>query len=204
MAYYPSPDPSPATPTAPELPSPRAASPTSATPSTSSASATPAPNPALALGEPPKHKRLTAKTPVRLAEEKAAEGKAAESKDKATVEKIGSKGEVVVVGKRIRCKMCRCVPFYSLIARQTYFSPAFTAESSQDGSTSSSTSQERDNKPLRPIGATWALTDSNKKPGGWTTSTARTVRRQNPPRTLPRRLPHQKHRQLHRLQRQQL
>jgi dual specificity phosphatase 12 len=110
MAYYPSPDPSPATTTAPELPSPRAssssASATTPTPQSSNTSNLSS-APVLALEDPPKHKRLTAKTPARLAEEKAAEEKEAESKGKATVEKIGNKDEVVVVGKRIRCKMCR-------------------------------------------------------------------------------------------------
>ncbi|ORY89488.1 hypothetical protein BCR35DRAFT_275994 [Leucosporidium creatinivorum] len=108
MAYYPSPDPSPATPTAPELPAPKASpSSASASSATPQSSATTTSTSAPALEEPPKHKRLTAKSPARLAEEKVAEEKEVEVKEKTTVEKIGSKGEVVVVGRRIRCKMCR-------------------------------------------------------------------------------------------------
>ena len=51
----------------------------------------------------PARKRLTAKSTGKLAE-------LPKAVNKNPVEKIGTKEQVVVVGKRIRCKMCRCVP----------------------------------------------------------------------------------------------
>lgn len=65
----------------------------------------------MTLDTPPKRKRLTARSPQREAESAKLEQQKAEEKeqDKVPIEKVGSKGEVVIVGRRIRCKMCRSV-----------------------------------------------------------------------------------------------
>ncbi|KAL8281189.1 hypothetical protein RQP46_006547 [Phenoliferia psychrophenolica] len=55
----------------------------------------------LAPTDPPARKRLTAKGAGKVAETKPADP------EKNSVENVGTKGQVVVVGKRIRCKMCR-------------------------------------------------------------------------------------------------
>lgn len=54
-----------------------------------------------AAGEVPTRKRLTARSAGKQPETKPEE--------KNPVEKIGTKGQVVITGKRVRCKMCRCV-----------------------------------------------------------------------------------------------
>lgn len=106
LAYYPSPD------TAPEKLS---AAPRSDASHAAAASLPPLDGDALpGLAAPPMRKRLTPRK----------EGEAEEEKKTAEIEKIGSKGDVVVVGRRIRCKMCRFVsllfphsPFSSILPR---------------------------------------------------------------------------------------
>lgn len=81
---------------------------------------------------------------------------------------------------------------------------AIAVESLQDGSTFSFMSQERDNKlSLRTV-ATWAPTDSNKKLGGWTISTARTAKNLNQPRSHRSQFQSRQRRYQHQPQHQQL
>ncbi|GAA5865838.1 hypothetical protein JCM1840_006269 [Sporobolomyces johnsonii] len=113
LAYYPSPSPSPRdrsdsfslsmTPLSSELISPPVSP---RKPSISSVSLPkeklqPRPDPLPELAAPPARKRLTPRKAD--AEPKALE----EEPEKAPVEKIGTKDQVVVQGRRIRCKMCR-------------------------------------------------------------------------------------------------
>lgn len=86
LAYYPSPEGSPQNPFTSVSPSADASSTGTNTTGVTSV---------------PMRKRLTPRK----------EGAAGVEQKAVQVERIGAKGEVAVVGRRIRCKMCRCAPF---------------------------------------------------------------------------------------------
>ncbi|GAA6001555.1 hypothetical protein JCM10207_006721 [Rhodosporidiobolus poonsookiae] len=118
LAYYPSPASTPSdrpgsagfsmTPMTSQQISPPSTPPKSAAPPSASspADAVPPinPNPLPGLSAPPMRKRLTPRK-TDTGEEDEKEQK--EAQPKPAMAKIGSKGEVVVTGRRIRCKMCR-------------------------------------------------------------------------------------------------
>ena len=59
------------------------------------------------MSAPPTRKRLTARKTAST--ENITKSQQAE-KDKPEIAKIGSKSEVVISGRRLLCKICRCVP----------------------------------------------------------------------------------------------
>lgn len=169
MAYYPSPSPSPRDSTQPDpftfKMTPRRSSSSSSGPRSPSIAQllttshptlnqTPAPPP-VALSSPPRRKRLTARSPQREAE-KAAEILKAQEKEKVPLEKVGSKGEVVIIGRRIRCKMCR----YVHAQLCTHYEPRLTVSlhsvvSSLAENTSSCTSPAKGSRRLLLEGGIW-------------------------------------------------
>jgi hypothetical protein len=96
--------------------------------------------------------------PSRLASE-AREAMKAEAQavreGKAAYLKVGQ-GRVIVKGKRLRCKMCKCVG--AAIRSMRSYSDRGLAASSPRVSTLSSMSPVRASKPLRPGDATWLST----------------------------------------------
>lgn len=74
----------------------------------------PLPNPLPALSAPPMRKRLTPRKTE--SEEDVNQQRRMERPE---IEKIGTREQVVVSGRRVRCKMCRCVqvPFSQLTRR---------------------------------------------------------------------------------------
>lgn len=101
----------PPSPHQPPSPSGLSSSPATVISAGSSAAAgpslSPAP-PALNMSAPPARKRLTARKTAST--ENITKSQQAE-KDKPEIAKIGSKSEVVISGRRLLCKICRCVFF---------------------------------------------------------------------------------------------